>query len=112
MGLYEILPHYLQGLRDHMLGVFCDCNNCEFPDFERPHYFIEKISTSFEVEKIPALKQTLVFMSKILKKIFKDGSSQKAFSKMQSILRLFKVALHTRQPLCRLLYVLGVLLIF
>ena len=51
MGLYEILPHYLQGPRDHMLGIFCYCNNCEFPDFERPHYFIEKISTSFEVEK-------------------------------------------------------------
>jgi len=43
---------------------------------ERPHYFIEKIPTSFEGEKIQALKQTLVFMSKILKKIFKDGSSQ------------------------------------
>ena len=34
--------------------------------------FIEKIPTSFEVEKIQALKQTLVFMSKILEKIFKD----------------------------------------
>ena len=48
---------------------------------ERPHYFIEKIPTSFEVEKIQALKQTLVFMSKILKKIFKDGVSQYIFQK-------------------------------
>ena len=107
MGLHKILPHYLQGPCDHMLGIFCYCN-CKFPDFERPHYFIEKISSSFEVEKIPALEQTLVFRSKILKKIFKDGSSQ-SLSKIQSILKLFKVALHTRQPLCGLLYVLGVL---
>ena len=48
---------------------------------ERPHYFIEKIPTSFEVEKIQALKQTFVFMSKILKKIFEDESSQYIFQK-------------------------------
>ena len=48
---------------------------------ERPHCFTEKITTSFEGEKIQALKQTLVFMSKILKKIFKDGSSQEIFQK-------------------------------
>lgn len=75
-GYTEILPHYLQGLSRHILGKFFDCNNYEFLDLERPHYFIEKIPTVFEVEKIQALKQTLVFMSKVLKEIFKDGSSQ------------------------------------
>ena len=25
MGLHEILPHYLQGPRDHMLRIFCYC---------------------------------------------------------------------------------------
>ena len=71
-GYTEILPHYLQGLSHHILRKFFDCNNYEFLDLERPHYF---------TEKIPALKQTLVFMSKILKKIFKDGSSQYIFQK-------------------------------
>ena len=78
-----------EGPRDHMLGIFCYCKNCEFPGFERPHHFIAKISTSFEVEKIPALKQTLVFMSKIWKKIFKDGKFSKSFSKIQSIFKFF-----------------------
>ena len=80
-GYTEILPHYLQGLSHLILGKFFDCNNYKFLDLERPHYFIEKIPTSFKVEKIQALKQTLVFMSKILKKIFKDGSSQEMFQK-------------------------------
>ena len=72
-GYTEILPHYLQALSHHILGKFFDCNNYEFLDLERPHYF---------TEKIPALKQTLVFMSKILKKIFKDGNSQYNFQKL------------------------------
>ena len=80
-GYTEILPHDLQGLSHHILGKFFNCNNYEFLDLERPHYFIEKTTTSFKVEKIQALKQTLVFMSKILKKIFKDGSSQEIFQK-------------------------------
>ena len=80
-GYTEILPHDLQGLSHHILGKFFNCNNYEFLDLERPHYFIEETTTSFEVEKIQALKQTLVFMSKILKKICKDGSSQEIFQK-------------------------------
>ena len=49
-GYTEILPH-LKGLSHHILGKFFDCNNFEFLDLERPYYFIEKIQ---------ALKQTLV----------------------------------------------------
>ena len=84
MGLYGNLTTLSSGTNyiSHLiLGKFFDCNNYEFLDLERPHYFIEKIPTSFEVEKIQAVKQTLVFMSKILKKIFKDGSSQYIFQK-------------------------------
>ena len=72
MGLYGNLTTLSSGLSHHILGKFFDCNNYEFLDLERPHYF---------TEKLPALKQTLVFMSKILRKIFKDGSSQYIFKK-------------------------------
>ena len=60
-GYTEILPH-LQGLSHHILGKLFDCNNYEFLDLKRTRYFIEKISTSFEVEKIQAFKQTLVWV--------------------------------------------------
>ena len=70
-GYMEILPH-LQGLSHHILGKFFDCNNYEFLDLA--------LKTSLFYCENPGLKTNLS-MSKILKKIFKDGGSQYIFQK-------------------------------